>query len=462
MLHGISKLAEHGAPLIQPTDWKELAKFPPSRSVDDIRTLFYPSASAEAESPEHQKSLTRRSKFLAQLDSETYHRVYEYIVANPNLQFPNIHKILAGSRKQGKALSELMDHVVQWLQPKSDLVKRGQPWQEFLPVLSKDEAKARNLQKEILDLAYERTAELANPSGALLQLPSTGKESYPDRFKFPIWKEILGIVHRAVGPQFQGIMSQFNTPDLSLFGSAQLTPSLLLAVRGAIAHIPDVACNPILRDSNALDTLMTEISPSITAWALKLCTDGLQDIDLGRRPPLPSSAREVVSRQVNELESARLPLNHSDEGRSPSIVASVASESQHENVERVLSDHTHELDDALDDRQGWHDTHTPANTAPEKSKITSPADVLDAVSNLDELKKRHRQTHSVKPLQTNARSPSTSKTHELPGAKMKKTHSRSAAGSITKTSTPKTAGKLPAWMASPATHARLQTRVRSA
>src|SRR2546423_1363919 len=114
VLDVILELAGGDLESIQLADWTLLAQLPSGRSPADVRETFYPKAPVNALVD---RSSSRRLKFLPKLDSTVYYRMYETILQNPDLRFPDIQKLSKEGRAQGKAVSSLMNHVVQWLNP---------------------------------------------------------------------------------------------------------------------------------------------------------------------------------------------------------------------------------------------------------------------------------------------------------------------------------------------------------
>ena len=289
----ISDLVRDDLESIQLADWNLLVQLPLVRSPTDIQRTFYPDISvgvlANCSSP-------RRPKFLLKLDGTAYYQVYETILQSAHLRFPDIQKILRVGRAQGKTVSSLINHVVQWLNPVPSTSDRPQLWQGLLPESPENDPKdARVLQSEIFNVVRDRTDELTRP--LLSQLPQDTKDCYLERFQLPIWRDVLITVRKVVGPRFQGVLSQFNTQDPAGLPLAR-EPTFILAFRDAISHLPCVARNPALRSSEALEALMAQICPVITAWAIQQCDEALQEQDV--YCTWPPSVRELVIYQRDE------------------------------------------------------------------------------------------------------------------------------------------------------------------
>lgn len=380
--------------------------------------------------------------------------MYETILQNTHLRFPEIQKILRVGRAQGKTVSSLMNHVVQWLNPVPSSGDRLQLWQGLLPDSPENgNGDARVLQSEIFNLVRDRTDEL---TGAFLtQLPKDAKDSYLKRFQLPIWRDILVAVHKAIGPRFQGALCQFNTQDPAGL-PLQRESTFIQAFRDAISHIPHVARNPALRSSKALEALMSEISPAITTWALQQCDEALQEQGLGRTPSWPPSVRELVKRQQSELEGTVTSSSCVKELTSSSAVPRVRPESRQS--ERYDGESAVE-DMAEDVLQGVpinsarrDDSEKPEEAAsqePMEENPTTESSFLDVLPNLEEMKKRHRRGHSTRRPNGNPHLPSRD-VYKVPHDERRKEHPRppSLAASV-HAGIAKARGKSP-WMDSPA------------
>jgi len=121
-----------------------------------------------------------------------------------------------------------------------------------------------------------------------------GKDSYLERFRSPIWKDILATVRTATGPHFQGLLATFNTQPLESL-NCQIEPPLMRALSRAVGRLSEVTRNPALRDSLAVDELMKRISPIVMDWAAQQCKDALAAQALGKVPPWPSSVMQLVT-----------------------------------------------------------------------------------------------------------------------------------------------------------------------
>src|SRR5271170_7574338 len=116
MLEWILQLSNNPQ-LVQMADWAALVRLPRPHSTADVQELFYPSARLEAlEDLKVKGQLYRRPKFLAGLDSSSYYYAYQSALELPQ-DLLDVPAFLRTSRSDGRAVSQVMCHVVQWLNP---------------------------------------------------------------------------------------------------------------------------------------------------------------------------------------------------------------------------------------------------------------------------------------------------------------------------------------------------------
>jgi hypothetical protein len=333
--------------------------------------------------------------------------MYEIILQSPHLRFPDIQRTLRVGRAQGKTVSSLMNHVVQWLNPGPTSGDKSQLWQGLLPESpEKNDGEARLLQSEIFNLVRDRTDELT--STYLTRFPNDAKDSYLERFQLPIWRDILIAVRKAIGPRFQGVLGKYNTQDPAASLPLQSESTFIQAFRNAISHIPHVSRNPALRSSQALQALMSEISPIITAWAIQQCGAALQEQTLSRTPPWPPSIRESVSCQLRELEgtvSSPDPICLS----AVPIVGPESRQNERYDGESAVEDMVEDvlqnvpISSASCENVGQQEGATPKE--PIGGDPRAESDFLDALPSLEEMRKRHRQARSAQRAKGNPRRP---------------------------------------------------------
>ncbi|GKU10393.1 unnamed protein product, partial [Fusarium langsethiae] len=112
VLRTLSQLPGDAANEVELADWKKMSDFLGStRTADQVRTLFYPSASSSATA----ESTRRRIGFLTAIDDGRYQEMYKRILTTSQLRFTNIHRLITLGKDDGKILFQVMSHVVAWL-----------------------------------------------------------------------------------------------------------------------------------------------------------------------------------------------------------------------------------------------------------------------------------------------------------------------------------------------------------
>lgn len=290
-----------------------MAHLPPPRNAVDVNQLFFPGATSEILADLWaQGEPYRADKFLPALDFYSYLFIYEYLLDRDEneIRFPDIQLLLRTGRHDTKVASQIITHVIQWINPslpsneKNDSGNRSLLWHDLVPAFSSNnpeqaKAEARGLQRHIFDIIRGRIAELTAPAMDcyLSQMPNIG-DGYLERFEHPVWRDILALVDSVASGRFKGPLAKFNTQGLGSL-LVQPTSRLVPAFRTAICRIPEVACNPVLRA--AIDPLISDITPLIISWAMKQCKEGLRAQDLGKVPPWPSSIRVTINALYLEL-----------------------------------------------------------------------------------------------------------------------------------------------------------------
>jgi hypothetical protein len=273
---------------------------PTPRTSADVYQLFYPSAPAAVlTNVEDEGHLYRRDGFLTALDDGAYHSAAQFVLTNLDQVFYDIQAALRVGRHEGKLISQVMSHVVQWINPNvtrfADRENNKPPlWRDFVPSLtiqhgSSAERESRTLQRRIFGVIRSRLREL---DGSLSG--KVGDNNYPDRFEVPIWKEILSTVQTAVGPHFEGPLATF-CMQLTTRVYRPLEHPLMQSLSRAVSHLPEVTRNPALRASSAMDELIKRISPIVMDWASRQCKDALTAQTLGMVVPWPPSIMQLVT-----------------------------------------------------------------------------------------------------------------------------------------------------------------------
>jgi len=298
ILQQISKLCRDSPESIQLSDWTALVRLPKPHSPADVHKLFFPRAPFDvlADLEDH-GSDDRPDKFLVALNQTQYLAAYRFVMDHPNEKFLNLETVMRGSRTEGMAISSVMSHVVQWINPAPTQVahrdnNKPQLWREFIPALqarwgSQAEEKSRQLQREIFDVVRGRIDDLKGSLDG-----KVNQESYLDRFSAAIWHELLVTV-RTAGPQFQGTLASFN-PGVPDSRACQPAPALPQDLSRAICRLSQINRNPALKAPPAIEQLMKRISPIVMEWASQQCEQALEDQALRKVPAWPPSVLNFV------------------------------------------------------------------------------------------------------------------------------------------------------------------------
>jgi hypothetical protein len=316
VLESISRLTGEASGSIKLNDWNILARDLPSRSLEDIRASFYPDVPvevlAELEARGHSH---RRAKFLTAFDHITYYRMYKTILENPDLQFPDIQTLFRSGRNHGKIMSQVMNHVGQWLNLRPIQISdrdnnKPQLWRDFLPTFQeygiRSEELALRLQRQVFTIVHKRIDEFANgmASAYLSKLPADSQaDAYLERFMLPIWNDLLVRVHEVVGPRFQGSLAKFNTQSPPSLPIRPEVSSLTQVLRAAISRVPEIRMNPALCGSQALEVLVARIEPILTDWAAQQGGKARKIESRSQSPVGPTRARDIITLKHSQLSA---------------------------------------------------------------------------------------------------------------------------------------------------------------
>jgi hypothetical protein len=304
----ILQLSDNDLQSIQLSDWNALVCLS-SQSAPDVQNLFYPDA-LPGVVLEVDGGSCRHPTFLQALNDMAYYDAYQAVLTFPDRRFPDLQAMFRTGRRDGKAVSQLILHVVQWVNPSPTKVgdrENNKPplWRDLMYPFNVGgssqgaiEGQAQELQRRIFDTVRYRVDELSD----LSKMPDTEKESYLERFESPLWKEILVMVHSMVNTGFQGVMAKFNQQD-PITLALRDDSTFISAISKAICQVPNITQNPALRNKQALGILVGKLSPVIITWASEQCTEALQAQELGQAPPLPPSVLEIVSSELAKLNS---------------------------------------------------------------------------------------------------------------------------------------------------------------
>jgi hypothetical protein len=258
------------------------------------------------------------------MDNTKYHQIYQTILQSSKLCFPDVQAILCTGRHLEKVLSQVVNHVVHWLNVNPTQVSEYDPnkpqlWQDFLPALDRESStlldKARCLQCQIFDIVYKRLDEFAESINSfyLSKWSSVKDDFYFKQFECLVWKDLLVRVYRMVDVCFQGLFVKFNTEDP---GHLLYCPksTLVQAFTEAITQIPDVSHNPALGYTKSLDVLIARITPIVTAWATEQCKETQKAKRLNQMSPGPLVAQATVMAEHSkpDTESSKSSLGKDD------------------------------------------------------------------------------------------------------------------------------------------------------
>jgi hypothetical protein len=191
---------------------------------------------------------------------------------------------------------------------------------DFLPSLKEKhgdlaDEKLVLLETQLYDILRSRICELVDGEACsyLERLPADViGDGYLERFACPIWKDLLVAVHGAAGGVFKcPVLQRFNTQDPGTF-HFHTRPKLTKAIAGALHCLPEIQRNPALREIDAIEELMTAISPVVVNWAARRCRDALNAQKFTHVTPWSPSTLKLV---VSECESFDLALKQPDNGK---------------------------------------------------------------------------------------------------------------------------------------------------
>jgi hypothetical protein len=203
------------------------------RREEEVRQLFYPGQASRPINP----STKRNPKFLVAFDAHAYWDVYERILRTPALRFPDVHRLTDLSYSQGRVLFQVMDHVVNWLNPNRTVIadrrdnkkpplrddilsalppfsakrvrqaeRRPKAFNPDVTYRSSREGVSVLLQQEVLEFVLDHLAAFKGRTvKAYLEPSASGPngEGYADRFREKTWRGVLDIVRWYVGTDFR-------------------------------------------------------------------------------------------------------------------------------------------------------------------------------------------------------------------------------------------------------------------
>ena len=310
------------------SDWMRLARLPHPRQGADVQDLFFPQLPHEHEAD---VSRLRVKGFFDGLDDVGYDQVYSAVFGDPTVQFPDVHALLKTSAREGKVMRTMMTHVGQWLNRDAyrvaDRASEKPPlWKDLLPGVQErhpDDAADRclELQQRVLTFVREHLADFthATVEPFLEVYPGHAVDTYAERFAHDAWRGLLILVYDFCGPSFQhDALLRFNQDE----PSRVCDPSTSTIARGmcqVLETIPEVAHNPALRGTAAVQGLWRDLQPVVLRWAIGRCE---RFVSTGGE----SDGRETVSAVKEQLVRYRrlLDADGSSQGTGSTEVAARA------------------------------------------------------------------------------------------------------------------------------------------
>lgn len=328
----ISQLCAGSPESVQLSDWVKLTDLrrPTPKATQD---LFYPRYPDDVLAELEDYGDQHRAKgFLTALDHHQYYAAYRFVLEHPEQNFVDIQSLLRAGRTDGKIVSQVMSHVVRWVNTKPTEVKASENnkppiWKDLVPILkitSDEDAgqQSRLLQRQIFDIVRDRLDDLeASLVGELHEA------SYLDRFNLPTWNEILACVQATIGSEFKGPLARFKT-RLPASVPGRSISSLTQDLSQALKCLPQVKGNPALRNPLAVEELARLISPTVTQWAAQQCEQALAAQDHAEVPLWPTSVLQRVRveySRLSELLQTQTVMQARDDGDDPREVTSVTN-----------------------------------------------------------------------------------------------------------------------------------------
>ncbi|KAG6258807.1 hypothetical protein E4U24_000877 [Claviceps purpurea] len=235
VLETLASLPGDAASYVKLEDWKHMSDFLGyGRSEMETREFFYPGIGSQ----KVDQSCRRRPNLLVKLDREPYWQVYEHVVQSGQLSFPDVHRILGLSEQDGKILSGVINHVVDWLMSghrskrppqrnnnkpglRVDMVAALQHFDQKKLQQAKGrvttsigEARGQSvaettsivMQQELLEFVCGRLEAFRSASAKdqlTQRLDTDNAGLYQTRFRQAEWAGVLGIVRLYMGPEFR-------------------------------------------------------------------------------------------------------------------------------------------------------------------------------------------------------------------------------------------------------------------
>ena len=212
-LRTLEGLPGNVAKVLSADDWKLLvAEAPLGASRQAREELFFPAQSNGA-------GRRRRKGFLERVSDSDYKDIFEHVLSDLSLEFPDIASLLKTSKSEGKIIAQVVEHVVDWLNDKPAVIvnrqhnNKPQLREDYVPALIRhgqrrgtpetyhQEAAAedcRVLERSIIESVRYNMSFFANDEGkARLQRrlrEDQDQDAYGVRFEYEEWAAILTAV----------------------------------------------------------------------------------------------------------------------------------------------------------------------------------------------------------------------------------------------------------------------------
>ena len=266
-----------------------LTQLPQPRCAKDVHQLFYAGSSL---TPDQVDPTCRTKNLFVDLEPSHYNSLCFFIMEEPHLAFPDVHRLLKTTKQEGKVMSTILTHVGQWLnrQPfRASERFRQKPAlrEDFVPALRQRYGRADAdtqsllLQRTVLDYVREQMNDFTNSRVAsyLSHLPLDQPLGYLERFESEPWCSLLRLVYNTTGPHFDiAVMQHFHLHHpwtLPRKPSTAIPQSLC----HALPRIPEISHNPALQGDDASESFRRLIRPVVIQWALERCQQGVAQPD---------------------------------------------------------------------------------------------------------------------------------------------------------------------------------------
>lgn len=298
-----------------------------------VKQLFYPAQE------KNESSAMRHRGFFLELSDEAYNRTYHRIVDRPRLVFPNVQKLLKTTKEEGRIMTQVLIHVVAWLNPNPTVIidkrQNNKPLiredlksairERQLPSLFRAEnsnsdmntgimgGKDQSTQLEKLSIQLEKAVldvvrdqmDLFKSVAIKVSLsifPDDEKNEYRERFANKAWKKVLDTVEEIIGPVFGP--SLLPTTFRATSDATNLDQSMSKMTReicARVLEIPKVARDQALQCPEAYQELSASIDHAVRQWTLRWSrhhqADGHDKLESREIPEMMKNAQDPYESQ---------------------------------------------------------------------------------------------------------------------------------------------------------------------